>query len=89
MWGIRPRVKVWSCEEIRKACWEDRCPDHGHFGAIGVLDVAYGEAHPVKQGTRTSGPMLSNVHEVVRLSVELTELNPFQAVPDVISLILM
>lgn len=35
-WGTRPRIKVWTDDEITKACEVDRCSNDGDFGNVGV-----------------------------------------------------
>lgn len=34
--GTRPRIKVWTDDEITKACEVDRCSNDGDFGNVGV-----------------------------------------------------
>lgn len=40
LWGIRPRIKVWTVVEMRRACNEDRGRyEKGDFGKLGVMFV--------------------------------------------------
>ncbi|KAL2928256.1 Homeobox protein Hox-A2, partial [Bienertia sinuspersici] len=45
-WGVFPRLKAWSKKEMNKARACDELPT-GDYGKLGVVDVAYGENHPL------------------------------------------
>ncbi|KAL2903244.1 putative membrane protein YkoI [Bienertia sinuspersici] len=45
-WGVFPRLKAWSKKEMNKARACDELPS-GDYGKLGVVDVAYGENHPL------------------------------------------
>ncbi|XP_021763746.1 uncharacterized protein LOC110728398 isoform X2 [Chenopodium quinoa] len=71
-WGVLPRLKVWTLEEINKA---DRYMN-GDFGKLGTVNVAYGRPHersamdvmPVKRRA-----VASKVVEALLNSVEVEE----------------
>ncbi|XP_021759291.1 uncharacterized protein LOC110724192 isoform X2 [Chenopodium quinoa] len=45
-WGIYLRLMVWDSEHVRGVVDEDRKSDE-EFGYLPVLDIAYGEDHPL------------------------------------------
>ncbi|KAL2921777.1 Catalase-peroxidase, partial [Bienertia sinuspersici] len=45
-WGVFPRLKAWSKKEMNKARACDELSS-GDYGKLGVVDVAYGENHPL------------------------------------------
>ncbi|XP_021767375.1 uncharacterized protein LOC110731799 isoform X2 [Chenopodium quinoa] len=45
-WGIYPRLMVWDTEKLRAVVDEDRKSEE-EFGYLPVLDIAYGEYHPL------------------------------------------
>ncbi|KMT07805.1 hypothetical protein BVRB_6g146180 [Beta vulgaris subsp. vulgaris] len=45
-WGMFPRVKAWSVQDVNLAKVEDRIAS-GDYGSLTCIDVAYGENHPM------------------------------------------
>uniref|UniRef100_A0A803MZ36 Uncharacterized protein n=1 Tax=Chenopodium quinoa TaxID=63459 RepID=A0A803MZ36_CHEQI len=45
-WGVYPRLKVWDFDHLKAVVDEGRRSDE-EFGFLPVLDIAYGEDHPL------------------------------------------
>ncbi|XP_057247916.1 uncharacterized protein LOC125493805 [Beta vulgaris subsp. vulgaris] len=45
-WGMFPRVKAWSVQDVNLAKAEDKIGS-GDYGSLKCIDVAYGENHPM------------------------------------------
>ncbi|XP_021718766.1 uncharacterized protein LOC110686450 [Chenopodium quinoa] len=58
-WGVFPHIKVWNMNHIRNAAKDDRIIATGNFGNLGMLDVAYGEQHPLL-ARDSDGPVATN-----------------------------
>ncbi|KAL2944164.1 Phosphorelay intermediate protein YPD1 [Bienertia sinuspersici] len=58
-WGVFPRLKAWSKKEMNKARACDELPS-GDYGKLGVVDVAYGENHPLDCRDSMPGVRSSN-----------------------------
>ncbi|XP_021771435.1 uncharacterized protein LOC110735538 isoform X2 [Chenopodium quinoa] len=66
-WGVYPRLKVWDSDHLKAVIDEDRRSDE-EFGFFPVLDIAYGEDHPLVP--RNDGDL-----ELVHIKVANTSVN--------------
>uniref|UniRef100_A0A803MUE1 Uncharacterized protein n=2 Tax=Chenopodium quinoa TaxID=63459 RepID=A0A803MUE1_CHEQI len=65
-WGAFPRLIVWGKHELALAARADCVNNAPDFGKLGMLDVAYGETHPL-EARDTDGPLALNTKEVDEL----------------------
>ncbi|KNA03977.1 hypothetical protein SOVF_204000, partial [Spinacia oleracea] len=58
-WGVFPRMRVWTIEEMNKAQNLDRLPSRD-YGCLGCVDVAYGHTYPMMKDIMLGKRITSN-----------------------------